>query len=120
MFEIAARLRPTRRPTSSLREAELVDQRRACARGLDRVQVLARHVLDQRELEPLALLGRAHERRDPLEAGELRRAQAALAGDQLVAAARQRPHEHRLEHAARADRLGELAQRPRRRSVVRG
>ena len=68
------------------REAELLDERGAGARLLDRVEVLARHVLDQRELERLGVVARAHERRDRLEAGELRRAPAALAGDQLEAA----------------------------------
>jgi hypothetical protein len=36
--------------------------------------------------------------------------QAALPGDQLEAAARQRPHHDRLEHPARPDRLGELGE----------
>ena len=47
-----------------LREPEVVDERRARARLLDRVEVLARHVLDQRQLEPLAVLGVAHDRGD--------------------------------------------------------
>ena len=47
----ATRLRPTRRPTVLARQAELLDQRRARAGLLDRVEVLARHVLDQRHLE---------------------------------------------------------------------
>ena len=46
-----------------LGEAEVVDQRRAGARLLDRVEVLARHVLDQRELEPLRVGLVAHDRR---------------------------------------------------------
>ena len=48
------------------------------------------------------------DRRDQLEAGDARGAQPALARDQLVAAARQRPDHDRLEHAARADGLGQL------------
>ena len=48
-----------------LGQPELVDERRAGAGGLDRVQVLPRHVLDQRKLEALALRGRAHDRGNP-------------------------------------------------------
>src|SRR3954468_11612553 len=43
-----------------LGQAEVLDQRRAGSRLLDRVEVLAGHVLDQRELEPFALVSRAH------------------------------------------------------------
>ena len=72
------------------REAELLDEQRAGARLLDRVEVLAGHVLDQRELERLGVAVRAHDRGDPVEPGHLRRAPAPLAGDQLVRAARRR------------------------------
>ena len=40
------------------RETQLVDEQRAGARLLERVEVLARHVLDQRDLERLAILVR--------------------------------------------------------------
>ena len=51
-FEIAGRVRPRRRGELLLREPELLDQRRAGARLVDRVQVLAGDVLDQRRLHP--------------------------------------------------------------------
>ena len=57
------------------------------------------------------LVGVAHERRHLLELGHLRRAQAPLAGDQLVLAAGQRADDERLEDAARLDRLGQRDQR---------
>ena len=88
-------------------EPELLDERRAGARLLDRVEVLTRHVLDQCQLERLGVIARADERRDRVEPGELRRPQAALAGDQLVCAAGLRPDEDRLEHTANAERVGE-------------
>ena len=70
-------------------EPELVDEQRAGASLLDRVEVLARHVLDQRELERLAVLVRRDDGRNHFEAGQLSGAPAALAGDQLVGAAGQ-------------------------------
>ena len=93
------------------RQAELLDERGAGARLLDGVEVLARHVLDERRLERLGVVALAHERRDRLEAGDLRGAPAALAGDELVRAAGDRPHEHRLQHAALAQRAGERLER---------
>ena len=47
-----------------LGEAEVVDEHRARARLLDRVQVDARHVLREREVEPLPVVGVADERGD--------------------------------------------------------
>ena len=72
----------------ALGQPQVVDEHRAGARLLDRVEVDARHVLGQREVESLPVVGLPHHRRDPLEPGELRRPQAALAGDQLERAAR--------------------------------
>ena len=76
MFEIAARLLPDAAPDLLLRQAELVHERGAGPRRVDRIQVLARHVLDQRELEALA---RPRVERttagNALEAGQLRRPQ---------------------------------------------
>ena len=51
-FEIATRLLPDPLPDLLLGEAELVHERGACMRRLDRVQVLPRHVLDHADLEP--------------------------------------------------------------------
>ena len=87
-----------------LRQAELVDQCGTRPRRLDRVQVLSRHVLDQRQFEALVLGGRADDRRNAIEAGELRSAPATLAREQLVAAARQGAHEDRLQHTVFAQR----------------
>ena len=71
------------------REPELLDEQRAGARLLDRVEVLAGHVLDQRELERLGVVvRRARAPGRVSKPGELGGAPAALAGDQLVGAAR--------------------------------
>ena len=67
-FETATR-RAADAPADLLaRQPELLDERRAGARLLDRVEVLAGHVLDQRELERLGVVVRAHERRDRVQA----------------------------------------------------
>ena len=80
------------------RQPELLDEHRHGAGGFERVEVLARHVLDQCELERLGVVVRPDQRRHGLEAGELRRPPAALARDQLVGAARARAHEDGLQH----------------------
>jgi hypothetical protein len=92
------------------RQPELLDEQRAGARLLDRREVLARHVLDQRELERRGVVLRAHERGHGVEAGELRGAPTAFAGDQLVGAAGERAHEDRLQDAALAQRAGQREQ----------
>ena len=76
---------PTRSATSLLGQPELLDQLAVGVRLVDRVEVGALHVLDERELELLAIRELADERRDPLEADDPRRADAPLAGDELVA-----------------------------------
>ena len=53
--------------------AELVDELPVGERGLDRVEVLALEVLDERELELLVVGELADDRRDPLQAGRDRR-----------------------------------------------
>src|ERR1035437_333020 len=90
------------------REPQLLDERRARAGLLDRAEVLAGHVLDERELERNGVLALADERRNALETGDARRAPAALAGDELIGAPGARPDEHGLQDSA-------LAQRPRER-----
>ena len=86
------------------RQPELVEDDRERARLLDRRQILARDVLDETEQQRVAVVGLAHDRRHGLQLGVARRTPAALAGDQLVAAGRARPHEHRLDDAlARTD-----------------
>jgi hypothetical protein len=89
------------------REPELVEQHRVCACLLDRGQLLARHVLDEREQQRVAVVRLAHERGHVRNARLACRAPAALAGDQLPAAGRARAHDDRLQDALRADRLRE-------------
>ena len=96
-----------------LGDAEVLDQRRAGARLVDRVEVLADHVLDQRRLQALVLGRVADHRRDRLEAGLLGGAPAALAGDQLVAAVVERADDQRLEDARRRDRVRQRVERVR-------
>ena len=90
-----------------LGQAELVDELAIGERLVDRIEVRALDVLDERDLELIAVGELADERGDPLEAGEARRADAALAGDQLVAVEGLRD-EDRLEDAVLADARGEL------------
>ncbi len=80
-------------------------------RLLDRVEVLADHVLDQRRLQPLGLRLVADDRRHLLEPGLLGGAPAALAGDQLVAAVGEGADQQRLDDAAGLDRGGQGGQR---------
>jgi hypothetical protein len=73
------------------------------------VELLAGEVLDQRQLEPRASgLGVAHLRRHLGEAGHLGGAQAALTGDQAVAALSVGLDEHRLENSVACDRGRQL------------
>ena len=92
-------------------QAELLDQGGAGLRLLDRVEVLADHVLDQRRLQPLGFGLIADDGRDLLQAGLLGGAPAALAGDQLVAAVGEGTDEQRLDDAAGLDRGGQGGQR---------
>ena len=78
---------------------------------LNACQVLAGHVLGEREVEPLPVLRVADHCRDQVELGQPRRAQAALPGHELVAASGQRADHDGLEHSACAYRLGQLLQR---------
>jgi hypothetical protein len=93
-----------------LREAEVVDEHRAGACLLDGVQVLPRHVLGEGDVEPLPVVGLAQHRGDQLDAGDPGGAQAALARDELVAPAGQRPDDNRLEHPAGANGVRQLAE----------
>ena len=80
---MAGRDRPTRPATCFLRQPELVDELAERARLVHGVEVGALEVLDERQGQLLLPIGGAHHGRDPLEAGQLGRAQAPLAGDQL-------------------------------------
>src|SRR3954463_16028941 len=94
-----------------LGQAEVLDQRRAGSRLLDRVEVLAGHVLDQRELESFALVGREHDCGNLAHARDYGRPQPALAGHELVVATGEGAHDDGLEDPARLDRLREGEQR---------
>src|SRR5262245_30403030 len=89
-----------------LGETVHLDQLAIGLRLLERRQILALEVLDQRQLEAL------RRRRLPdddwylLEAGTLGSAEPTLAGDQLVAV-RLAPDDQRLEQAMAPDGLGE-------------
>src|SRR5262249_5287778 len=111
--EVADRYPSTADTTADLLagEPELLDERGAGASLLDRAEVLTGHVLDQRQLERFGVVTRTHERRDPGETRNLRRAPTPLAGDELVSAARPGPHEHRLQHPSLAERACERLQR---------
>ena len=101
MLATVERARPTRVGDVVLGEPELVDQLAVGVGRLDRVEVRALEVLDERELELVAIGELADDGRDALEAGGLGGAQPALAGDELVAVDGL-GDEDRLEHAVLA------------------
>src|SRR5690606_28831258 len=68
-----------------VRRAGLVDQAPDALRLLERIEVLALDVLDEREGERGLVVGLAHDHRHFVELGELRRAVAPLPRDDLVA-----------------------------------
>ena len=92
-------------------EREILDQLLIRGGFLERVQLLALDVLDDGVLQHRGVVGDPHHGRDRLEPDPPRRAPAALAGDQLVAAALRGPDEHGLEDADLADRVGQRGQR---------
>src|SRR4029079_4553372 len=77
-------------------ELELVEERRVGTRLLDRGEVLARDVFDEREEEGVRFVGLAEERGQRVQAGLAGGAPATLTGDELVAAFRTRPDHDRL------------------------
>jgi hypothetical protein len=91
--------------------AEFVDEALDAHRLLERVEVLALDVLDERHGERGLVGNLAHQHRHFVQAGELRSAPAPFAGDDLVAAAVDRAHQDRLHDALRLDRGGQLVQR---------
>ena len=94
-----------------LRHRAFVEQPPVGGRLVDRIEVLPLDVLDQRDLQQLVVADLAHDHGRPQEAGNLRGAPPALAGDDLEAVAAA-PHEDRLDDAVHADRLRELLERP--------
>ena len=85
-----------------LAEPELVDQLAIGLGRLERVEILALEVLDQGELELLAIGELADDGGDPLEAGRLGGSEPPFAGDELVAVEGLRD-EDRLQDAVLAD-----------------
>ena len=85
-----------------LAEPELLDQLAVRLRGLERIEILALEVLDEGDLELLAVGELADDRRDAFETGRLGGTQPPLAGDELVAVDRLHD-EDRLEDAVLGD-----------------
>ena len=90
--------------------AEILDQPLIGLGFFDRVQIFALDILDQRNFERFGFVEIAHDHRDLVELRALRRPPAPFAGDDLKMRAL-RPHDDRLDHPARFNRPGELAQR---------
>src|SRR6185437_2817265 len=90
-----------------LRMIELADKALIAARFLDRIEILALHIFDQRDFERLAVRGLAHQHRHFGELRRRRRAPAPLPGENLELAGTlgMRPYQERLEHALHADRF---------------
>ena len=90
MFATVDRARPTRFETSLLAEPELLDQLAVRLRRLERIEILALEVLDEGDLELLAVGELADDRGDAFETGRLGGPEPPLAGDELVAVDRLR------------------------------
>ena len=111
VLEMAARLLPTRVASLVVGELEVLDELLVGGRLLERVEVLAVQVLDQRLLEAVGIGGRAHQGGDGLQAGPLGRPPPALAGDELITAmVVGLAHQHGLEHAELPDGRGQRRQ----------
>jgi hypothetical protein len=91
-----------------VRVAELLLEDVKAFRLFERREVFALDVLDQRDLELLAVVDVELDRRDLVETSHRGRAVAALAGDDLVAVRRDRPDQDRLEHALLANARRQL------------
>jgi len=92
-----------------LREREFLDETRVGFGFLDGVEVGALEILDERELEHVAVAGLAHDDRQRVESRLTRRAPAAFASDELVLAVDQ-PHDERLDDAALFDGVDQLVE----------
>ena len=103
---------PTRVRHLLLGEAEVLDELLVGGGLLERVEVLAVEVLDQRLLERRRRRRRSRTMAGmAVEAGPLGRPPPPLPGDQLVGAVAGRPDQDRLQHAELADRGGQRRQR---------
>ena len=108
MFATDERSLPTCAATSFVLQPELVDEHLVGARFLDRVEILALDVFDQRHLEASLLLARVQlldDDGDAMQARALRGAPAALAGDDLVPASLETTSDDRLNDAVGLDRV---------------
>ena len=90
---------------------EVLDQLLVRGRLVDRVEVLALQVLDQRLLEHPGVGHRPHDGGNRLQTGPPSGPPAPFAGDQLEAALPDRSDEDRLEDAQLTHRGGERGQR---------
>ncbi len=105
------RLLPTRLGDLLLCVTEARDQLAVAGGLLDRVQVLALHVLDDGELGDILVGELAHDDGHGVQRRFLRRAPAPLAGDDLIAAALAIwTGDNRLHETLGADRLRELGE----------
>ena len=106
------RLLPTFLGDVFLAAFEFVRERVIALRLFHRVEVFALHVLDDHDLERVSVADFDGDDRHLMQAGELRGAPAAFAGDDLVAVLRalHRPHHDRLDHAMLLDGTGEFAE----------
>ncbi len=91
---------------------EFVGERVIALRLFQRIEVFALHVLDDRELQRVAVVDVDRDDRHLVQACGLRRAPAPLAGDDLEAVVRalHRTHHDRLDHAVLPDRVGKLGE----------
>ncbi len=90
---------------------EVVEQLLVRGRLLQRVELRAVQVLQQRVPQQVVVGRVAHDRGDPLEPCLARGPPAPLPGDELVAVGTGRPHHDRLQQPDLADRVDELAER---------
>ena len=99
-----------------MRMPEFLHQAGERARLLERIEILALDVFDQRHRYGGFVGNIAHDRRYFGEAGHLRGAPAALAGDDFIAlrvagvGARQRTHEYRLNQTGGFNRVRQFTQ----------
>ena len=91
---------------------EFIGERMIALRLFHRIEIFALHVFDDRDLERLAVVDIDRHDRNLVQAGDLRCAPAAFAGDdfETVLRALDRTHHDRLDHAVLPDRIGELGQ----------
>jgi hypothetical protein len=88
-------------------KTEVLDQLLIGGRFIERVQVLALQVLDERLFQAGDVLDLTDEGGDRRETGTASCSVAAFSGDDLVLAGSDLPHENRLENADDLDRVDE-------------